>query len=429
MPSHPPTLLLHPQRRASYTAPTKKPSPLRHATSFSRSSTTSNSDDSSSNDPFSCTPFKAKPGLSSLEFDLSNDPNVVSATKRKRNTVHLLPILKRADNTLIRTGDQTSIKISIHTAGSRASTSFSSSSESSGDSSSEPKRRTPVTPSLTRPRDLKPSATLSTTSSKPKKPKVIINTRVTENPRASLPERQRQRHVSFLPPGTNPGPKNPRELHPLLSLSPVRKFARFLDLPSPTSPLSLSYDIASPPSLYSVAITRTTPLDKSSNGNSVRPSRTTLGPRMITTTLAEPATVPPTMSQLILTSSKFPWEVVATSARKGSVSTCSPNASSESIALARHITNLDVLHSIHLTLAARVLPEEWAALSSAQKKRVLKAYEQRCVRTEGGWDEGVRRLDYLCGSTVLVGIEFPGVDERGDEDKPARGKMVFAAPC
>ncbi|KAG6896077.1 hypothetical protein C0992_010451 [Termitomyces sp. T32_za158] len=309
--------------------------------------------------------------------------------------------------------------ISIHTSESGTTTSLSSSSESSGRSLSETKSRPAPNPILLRPRPSKPVANQTMTSSKPKKHKASKG-RATANPRASIPERQRQRHVSFLPPGTNPGPKNPRELHPLLSYSPVRKFARFLDLPLPFSPLSLAYDVSSPPCPSSLTITRTLPCTTETSAC----SKMTLGPHMINTTLSEPATVPPTTSQLVLTSPMFPWEVVASSARKNT----SPNASSVSIAMVRHMTNLDVLHAIHQTLAARVLPEEWASLSGSEKKRVLKAYERRCIQADGGWDEGVRRVDYLCGKTLLVGIEFVKGKEKDGVEPSVKGKMVFAHP-
>ncbi|KAG6888861.1 hypothetical protein C0995_005282 [Termitomyces sp. Mi166 len=417
----PPALSYRPcERKPSYTAPTKAPSPLRHATSYSRSSPCSSSDCSdSAGSSFAHTHSKAKSDLPSLRFDLASD---VTATKMKR--IHLLPILKRADKTLIQSNVQSSIQISIHTSESGTTTSLSSSSESSGHSLSEMKTCPTPSPILMPPRPSKPVATQTMTSSKPKKPKATKG-RATVNPRASIPERQRQRHVSFLPPGTNPGPKNPRELHPLLTYSPVRKFARFLDLPSPCSPVSLAYDVSSLPGPYSLTISRSLPA-KDPNGIS-KYSTMTLGPHMITATLSEPATVPPTISQLVLASPKFPWEVIATSARRNSVSASSPNASSISIAMVRHMTNLDVLQAIHHTLATRVLPEEWALLSSSQKKQVLKAYERRCIKADGGWDEGVRRIDYLCGKTLLVGIEF--VKEEKDGVEPSvKGKMVFTHP-
>ncbi|KAG6915032.1 hypothetical protein DXG01_013823 [Tephrocybe rancida] len=310
---------------------------------------------------------------------------------------------------------QHSIQISIHTSKSGATTSFSTSSETSGSSLLKVKRPTTA---LVPPRTSKATLTPKKPSLKVKKQKEC-EARATTSPCASLPERQRR--VSFLPPGTNPGQKSPNELHPLLSFSQIRRITRLLDLPSPSPPLSLAYDVSSPPSPCSITIIRT--LEKDS-AISRAPSKIPLDHEMIISTLVEPATVPPTTSQLVLTSLKFPWEIMATSVCKSSAS--SANASSTPNAMAKHTTNLDVLHAIHLSLAARVTAKEWEILSSSGKKRVLKAYEKRCVKADGGWDEGVRRVDYLCGKTMLVGIEF--TKDKFDDQKPFKGKLVFTLP-
>ncbi|KAJ6566198.1 hypothetical protein B0H19DRAFT_940217 [Mycena capillaripes] len=34
---------------------------------------------------------------------------------------------------------------------------------------------------------------------------------------------------------------------------------------------------------------------------------------------------------------------------------------------------------------------------------------QRCIKVGGGWEAGVRRIDWLHGRTRLVGIEMVGV--------------------
>lgn len=52
--------------------------------------------------------------------------------------------------------------------------------------------------------------------------------------------------------------------------------------------------------------------------------------------------------------------------------------------------------------------------------RVTKAYEERCVRMGGGWEGGVRRVDWLGGKTRLVGIEVDKV-----EGGKGVGKLVF----
>lgn len=74
-------------------------------------------------------------------------------------------------------------------------------------------------------------------------------------------------------------------------------------------------------------------------------------------------------------------------------------------------------------LLTPVTPEEWESLghgSSAQKK-VTKAYEKRCTRMGGGWEGGVKRIDWLGEKTRLVGVE---VDKSGGG--PGTGKLVFS---
>ncbi|KAG6829146.1 hypothetical protein H0H92_005551 [Tricholoma furcatifolium] len=415
-----------PSRTPSYTAVTKRPSPLRQATSYSRSSSSGSetcfplSQTTSSSSYSHSSHAKTKAELSAIRIALADD----DAATEKRKRFILLP---SPDNSLMQDDTyetyetsrsrstcsmkslpsslQPSIRISIRRRDSGTTTTTTTSFQSSSDSSGCPphlKRRV-ISPSAEqqRPRASKASPPASS------KPKKRVGSATHAAACASLPERQRQRHVSFLPPGINPGPKTPEELHPLLWFAPVRRFARFFDLPTPCSPFSFQYDISSPPRLYTITISRTL---------QDQITKTALRPDEIADILAEPATVPPTTSSLVLTCPKFPWEVLASSARtpltraemrkeaRGGLMT--PNSSSSSILMVRHITNLDVLHAIHLTLAARVMPEEWETLSNAQKKRIARSYEERCIRTDGGWDEGVRRVDYLCGKTALVGIDF-----------------------
>jgi hypothetical protein len=147
-------------------------------------------------------------------------------------------------------------------------------------------------------------------------------------------------------------------------------------------------------------------------------------------TLAQPATDPPTSapSQLVLRSHKFPWTIVVNasghsdsnssgrSSRKSSRShTRSPSVQGSTI------TNLDVLYAVHTTLLARVTPEEWEALGNGSKaqRKVTKAYEKRCTST-GGWESGVRRVDWLGAKTNLKGIE---VDKTGGNSV---GKLIFS---
>ena len=87
------------------------------------------------------------------------------------------------------------------------------------------------------------------------------------------------------------------------------------------------------------------------------------------------------------------------------------------------VTNLDLLYALHTTLLTRVTPQEWEALGhgSRAQKKVTQAYEKRCKRMGGGWDGGVRRVDWLHGRTRLVGVE---VDKYGRDC--GTGKLVFA---
>ncbi|KAG6852624.1 hypothetical protein C0991_010373 [Blastosporella zonata] len=97
--AQPPSLSFHPcERKPSYTAPTKTPSPLRHATSYSSHSSSASSSDMSDSDSLSLPPTlsKSKSGHSALRFDLTNE---LAPTKPKR--FHLLPVIKRQDNSLI----------------------------------------------------------------------------------------------------------------------------------------------------------------------------------------------------------------------------------------------------------------------------------------------------------------------------------------
>jgi len=145
-------------------------------------------------------------------------------------------------------------------------------------------------------------------------------------------------------------------------------------------------------------------------------------------TLSQPATEPPTISRLVLKSDKFPWPVVVSpSSTKtqlgarfyvgGSSSSCSDKQSANT-----PVTNLDVLYALHNMLAIRVTHKEWEALGhrSRAQRKITRAYEKRCVEMGGGWDSGVRRIDWLGGETRLFGV---------DVDKIAVGdgicKLVF----
>lgn len=137
-------------------------------------------------------------------------------------------------------------------------------------------------------------------------------------------------------------------------------------------------------------------------------------------TLAQPATDPPTpvSARLTLRSDKFPWPVVvgpSSSGSGGSVGSSSRSRSSS-------ITNLDLLYALHATLLTRITPQEWEGLGhgSRAQRKVTRAYEKRCTKMGGGWEGGVRRLDWLHGKTRLVGIE---VEKHGNGANT--GKLIF----
>jgi hypothetical protein len=139
-------------------------------------------------------------------------------------------------------------------------------------------------------------------------------------------------------------------------------------------------------------------------------------------TLSQPATDPPTpsSSRLVLRSHKFPWPVVVSGS--GPRFTIGPQKKGSK---ANAITNLDVLYAVHTMLLTPVTPEEWESLGHGTRaqQKVTRAYEKRCTRMGGGWEGGVRRIDWLGEKTRLVGVEV---------DKSAggggAGKLVFGKP-
>ncbi len=180
-------------------------------------------------------------------------------------------------------------------------------------------------------------------------------------------------------------------MHPLLAAS------RFHDAP-------IAYDVTFPPSSLSVVDRHT---------RSAVPTHT----------LAQPATDPPTFTELVMWCDKFPWHVVVLPSSKvgkfylGNALTIPTEA--------QPISNMDLIYALHSTLAVRVTHEEWKALGdgSSAQHRVTRAYERRCSKTGGGWDEGVRRIDWLGHKVQLIGIEV-------DRNAPAGGiaKLIFGRP-
>ncbi|KAK0466668.1 hypothetical protein IW261DRAFT_1613076 [Armillaria novae-zelandiae] len=116
-----------------------------------------------------------------------------------------------------------------------------------------------------------------------------------------------------------------------------------------------------------------------------------------------PATDPAKPDQLVLRSNKLPWPVVVHADGKT-------------------VTNLDLLFAVHRTLSTRVTHREWEVLghgTHAQLK-AARAYETRCKKLGGGWDGGVRRIDWLGEKTFLIGVEV--------DKSTGVGKLVFGKP-
>ncbi|OAX38785.1 hypothetical protein K503DRAFT_770134 [Rhizopogon vinicolor AM-OR11-026] len=137
-------------------------------------------------------------------------------------------------------------------------------------------------------------------------------------------------------------------------------------------------------------------------------------------TLSQPATDPPTpsSSRIVLRSHKFPWPVIVGPNSSSGSGFGSPVKSGRS----PNITNLDLLCALHSTLSSRVTPQEWDALGhgSRAQRKVTRAYEKRCTKMGGGWEGGVRRVDWLHGKTRLIGIE---VEKYGSG--VGSGKLIF----
>ncbi|KAJ7466443.1 hypothetical protein FB451DRAFT_1137957 [Mycena latifolia] len=169
----------------------------------------------------------------------------------------------------------------------------------------------------------------------------------------------------------------------------------------------ISCDIAYPPSPRSVLDRRTrTPIPDD--------------------TLDEPATEPARYTQLVLKCDLFPWEVVV---RPGTGSPRpSPSSPSKRYPFTRRhpITNRDVLFALYNALAERATADEWASLGarSRAQRRISHAYEQRCVKLGGGWEAGVRRIDWLDGRTRLVGIAL----KEGPAGEPDTATLIFKMP-
>ncbi|KAL1948721.1 hypothetical protein VTO73DRAFT_10527 [Trametes versicolor] len=165
--------------------------------------------------------------------------------------------------------------------------------------------------------------------------------------------------------------------------------------------------------------------------------------------LNQPATDPPIPAggRLVLHSHKFPWAIVATASGHSSPSSADPaqrrprftvgpppssrsrrpstSGSDAGSTGGSTITNLDVLYAVHTTLMVPITPEEWEALGHGSKaqQKVTQAYERRCTRMGGGWEGGVRRIDWLGEKTIMAGVEVDKAAGHG-----GAGKLVFARP-
>jgi hypothetical protein len=173
----------------------------------------------------------------------------------------------------------------------------------------------------------------------------------------------------------------------------------------------ISYDVTFPPSSRTV-------LDRN--------TRLPVSPHSLT----QPATDPPTTSRVLLKSDKLPWTipVIASSpypSESGFYISPSKSRSRSPSRSARPVSTQDVLMALHISLHAPVTPDEWAALGHGSKKqrKVTRAYEERCVKTGGGWEGGVRRIDWLCGKSRFVGVE---IDRLGDHSGDVVGRLVFS---
>jgi hypothetical protein len=166
----------------------------------------------------------------------------------------------------------------------------------------------------------------------------------------------------------------------------------------------ISYDIAFTPSARTVV------------------DRTTHSP-LPAVTLAQPSTEPaiPANSRLVLRSPKLPWVVVV-----GPISSSHGEESQRRTKTTLALTNLDVLYAVHTTLMTSVTPEEWNSLGegSRAQRRVAGAYKKRCTRMGGGWEVGIRRVDWLGSKTHLVGV---GIDKNNEGDENV-GTLVFGRP-
>ncbi|CAK5284587.1 unnamed protein product [Mycena citricolor] len=142
--------------------------------------------------------------------------------------------------------------------------------------------------------------------------------------------------------------------------------------------------------------------------------------------LDEPATEPPMYTELVLHCAHFPWDIVVhphTAIEAPASRRCGPRMPPRR--RKTPITNLDIVCAVHDALSGRASGDEWGRLSTKVQRRISRSYEARCVQTGGGWDAGVRKIDWLEGRTRLVGIEMVPVKNSGQP----RAMLVFKTPA
>ncbi|KAK7019629.1 hypothetical protein R3P38DRAFT_1256015 [Favolaschia claudopus] len=211
----------------------------------------------------------------------------------------------------------------------------------------------------------------------------------------------RDLHVSFAIPPHPPTDPTSFSLHPLFAY--IR----------PTNHAPISCDILYPPSSHTI-------LDRSTRSP------------ISYETLLEPATQPPLYSQLVLKSELFPWDIVVHPNAAGTLPSSKRRHFSRNHTRRRPISNLDVLFALHESLSEKVTEEEWVRLgrNSRMQRRLSRVYEERCAKLGAGWDDGIRRVDWLDGRTRVVGMEQVVLlrDRKGSVPNTPTAMLVFKSP-
>ncbi|KAK7453328.1 hypothetical protein VKT23_012007 [Stygiomarasmius scandens] len=191
---------------------------------------------------------------------------------------------------------------------------------------------------------------------------------------------KRRRHVSFV----NPKRLVTLHMHPLLA-SNAHTHA------------PISYDVTCPPSKESI-VDRTT--------------RSSVPGHL----LKEPATEPSTIDRLVLKSEWLPaeWGTVAFPGSGTMDEIQSHHGYGKKFFIGESsgssggsITNFDVLYAIYANLQQKITQEEWEELGrsdSRGQRHAIRAYDRRCRMLGRGWEEGLKRVDWLGERTCLSGV-------------------------